>query len=334
VASSFCLTFWSGFKKLQFKDLGMEDYSLISVRLLIIIGLIIYSIIETIICSSISTERSQDLHFVYVSRFIGQELIITFYISGAIAFGAGVEIFIFILHAIVNCVLLSRNGCSRVVMAMQIIWVLKLVFLGIFAQLLYWNFRKYYKYDDDFKVVARALQRQAFIYSVSILIVSADSLSAIYAGVYKSLPFYCQYDTNHCGIVELNDPAFSYSNEKCMGDLKSYVKTRAQVRLIRYIMIINIISYAVFNCNFLAVDDNRIYSPIRYLLNLLYGALIFTFLVACSDPLIFISKYRLVNDISELFLFLIWLGFLVRNLIQLQAVHFPGERMNTEIYII
>jgi hypothetical protein len=204
-------------------------------------------------------------------------------------------------------------------MEIAVVWVLRIVFLCVLAAFTHWNFIRYHNHKKNFNAVARTLQRQALWFSVGVLFISANGLNAIYAGVFNSLPSHCQYDSHHCGIIELYDPVFSYDDDKCMDDLKSYVTTRGQLRVVRDFMLINIVSYAVFSSKLLAVSHQGKYPLIlmRLALIALYVGLAFTLLVAYTDPLIFVQKWRLANDTLELGIFLFCFILLAANLIQL-----------------
>ncbi|CAF3909724.1 unnamed protein product [Rotaria sordida] len=153
--------------------------------------------------SSASVEKSEVLQFLHGSRYIMLEIFTTIYASGVVVFGVSIEIYILTPWVIAMCVQVAQICHSRATTTISIVWVLKIVFLFLAVELNHWNFRKYRDYKDKFNKSGRALQRQALIFSVSMLFLSATGLTALYAGVRKSLPLYCPYDTNHCGIVEL-----------------------------------------------------------------------------------------------------------------------------------
>ncbi|CAF5142802.1 unnamed protein product, partial [Rotaria sp. Silwood1] len=62
------------------------------------------------------------------------------------------------------------------------------------------------------------------------LFLSSPGLRAFNNATNKSLPKPCAYETKHCGIVNLYEPAFSYGDDKCLEDLIAYVSGREQLR--------------------------------------------------------------------------------------------------------
>ncbi|CAF1293345.1 unnamed protein product [Didymodactylos carnosus] len=139
--------------------------------------------------SSTSVDKSEVLQFFHGSRYVALEIFTTVYASGVPAFGVSVEIYLLIPYVIVTSILVARKCGSKATTTIAIVWVLKIVFIFIAVEMNHWNFRKYRDYKEKFNTSARALQRQALIFSVSMLFLSAPGLKALYAGVHKSLPF-------------------------------------------------------------------------------------------------------------------------------------------------
>ena len=282
--------------------------------------------------TSTANEISELLQFIHGSRYIEVEVFTTVYASGVAAFGASIEMYILLPHAIINCILISVNCHSKATLDTAIIWVVKLTFVFAAVEITYRNFRKYYDYDGvienrskKFNKTARSIQRQALIFSVSMLFLSASGLKALQSGVHTSLPLFCPYDTSHCGIVELYEPLFSYENDKCQDDLTGYIASREQLRVLRNYLFLNGISYAVFNCNILNIEHRSSFSYLRIPLTLLYVGLATSVLFAYIDPFYFIKNDRFPFNIVELVLFIILFLLPAVNLWRLRGRKLPQE---------
>ncbi|CAF0813953.1 unnamed protein product [Didymodactylos carnosus] len=289
---------WKKFKEFHFKNFGKIDKDLILFRMLSIIGLLCYTIIDTIMYSSTSVDKSEVLQFFHGSRYVALEIFTTVYASGVPAFGVSVEIYLLIPYVIVTSILVARKCGSKATTTIAIVWVLKIVFIFIAVEMNHWNFRKYRDYKEKFNTSARALQRQALIFS---------------------------YDTSHCGIVELYEPLFSYDNDKCLDDLTAYVTAREQLRVLRNFMFGNGVSYAVFNCNVLDIEHRSEFRYLRCFLILVYVGLATSVLVGYVDPLYFIKKCRLAYNIVELAIFIILFLLPAMNLYRLKKSLKEGE---------
>ncbi|CAF1125896.1 unnamed protein product [Rotaria sp. Silwood1] len=268
--------------------------------------------------SSNSMEKPDSLTFLHGSRYVAVETLVIIYASGVAAFGISVEIYILIPMAIVNCILVARNCGSSAKTIAAAVWVVKITFLFVTVELCYRNFRKLRGYKENFASSARAMFRQALLFSVTMLFLSSPGLRAFNNATNKSLPKPCAYETKHCGIVNLYEPAFSYGDDKCLEDLIAYVSGREQLRTLRNFIMLNSVSYSVFNVNFLDIKHGARYLPLRIILIILFAVVASSVLVSTIDPFIFIDNYQLPYYIIECILFIILFGLPAYNLYILQ----------------
>lgn len=271
-------------------------------RILSILGLLIYTIIDTIMYSSVNIDKSPSLQFLHGSRYLALEIFIVIYASGVPAFGVSIEIYILIPYVIGVCILSARN-CGGPIVLTGVFWVLKVFFLLVAIEIVHRNFKKYHDYIDSFKPSARSMLRQALWFSVTMLFLSASGLKALYNAVSPTTPLYCPYNMRHCGIIDLYEPQFGNDNDRCLNDLRDYVSGREQLRVLRNITLLNGVSYAVFNCNVLDIEHNKTHFKIRIVLIVLYIALITSVLISYVDVLYFLEKCRLPYNIIELLIF-------------------------------
>jgi hypothetical protein len=282
-----------------------------------------YSIIDTIIYSSETTNKSDILKFLHGSRYLALDTLLLIYSIGVAAFGISIEIHPLFLHIIVNCILVARNCGGSAMIKIAILWIMKVFFLLVSIELCYRNFRKLRKYNEYFNSSAHAMLRQALLFSVSMLFLSSSGLRTLYHAINKSLPNLCKYNTSHCGIVNLYLPLFSYDNDKCLDHLTSYVTGREQIRVLRDFTLLNGVIYSIFNANFLDINRNAKYFLLRILLVLLFIALSTSVLVSHVDSLFFINRCQISYDSLECNIFALILSLLSFNLYKMRSRQLP-----------
>lgn len=313
---------------MHFKNRHQTHTDLLIFRVLSIILLVGYSIIDTVMYSSYSM-KSDILTFLHGSRYVALEILVIVYASGVAAFGISIEIYIFIPKVIINCVLAACNCGGPAEKFTTAVWIVKIVFVFVTVEACYHNFRKWKNYDNNFHQSACAMLRQALLFSGTMLFLSSSGLRAVYNGTSKNLPKLCPYDTQRCGIINIYAPLFSYDNEACLGDLIAYISGREQIRFLRDLILLNGISYAVFNANFLDVEHGARYKPLRILLVIIFAAIASSVLVSSIDPYVFIHRCQLAYNIIECILFAILFGLPMFNLYSLRNQH----QLNEEIQI-
>jgi hypothetical protein len=259
--------------------------------------------------SSIINEKSDVLKFLHGSRYISLEIVTIIYSSGVAAFGISIEIYLFVPYVIVNCILVARNCHSGQEMITAILWIVKIICLFVAIELCYRNLRKLPNYETNFNSSARTMLRQALLFTVTMLFLCSPGLRALYDTINRDLPNLCTYATAQCGVTDLYQPTFSYNNEKCLEDLTAYVSGREQLRVLRNFILLNRVSYSVFNENFLEINNDVKHVFLRILLVFLYLILATSVLISYIDPFIFINHCRLAYNIIEcvIFLLLLWL---------------------------
>ena len=322
-----CRRFCQQFIIFHFKNWHNAGKDLILFRVLSMVTLLAYSIIDTIMYSSVTNEKSDVLKFLHASRHIGLEIIMVIYLSGAVTFGISIEIYIFVPYVIVNCVLVAQNcgGASETITG--IIWIVKIVCLFLGIELCYRNFRKLPEYQKAFSSAARVISGQVLWFSVTILFLSSPGLRALYDAINKNLPNQCVYATRQCGIIDLYQPTFSYNNDKCLEDLTAYVSGREQLRVLRDSAILNGVSYSIFNENFVEIHNAK-HVLLRILVVILYATLATSVLVSYVDPFFFINKCRLAYTTIECIIFVVLLGLLAYNLYDL---HHQRQPTNSQL---
>ena len=290
---------------------------LVLFRILSILGIIVYTIIDTIMYSSTDGYKSSVLLFLHGSRYLALEIFTVIYASGVPAFGVSIEIYILIPYAIGTCILTARN-CGGPIVLTGIFWIFKVVFLLVAIEVVHRNFRELKDYKENYKKSSRAMLRQALWFSVTMLFLSASGLKALYNAIDPNSLLFCAYDRSHCGIIDLYVPNFTYANEKCSDDIKEYVAGREQLRVLRNHLLLNGVSYAIFNCNWLDIEHGKEHIKIRIVLVLLCVGLATSVLVSYIDTLYFIEKCRLPYNIMELIIFIILFVLPAINLFQIR----------------
>lgn len=309
-----CARGWRWFFTFHFKNWKKIDKDLIIFRALSIILLLAYCLIDTIMYASTATEKSDVLKFLHGSRYLALEILVIIYASGVAAFGTSVEIYPLFLYVIANCILVVRNCGGSSMTRAAIVWVFKVFFLFLAVELCYWNFRKLVDYENRFNSSARVMLRQALMFSITMLFLSSPGLETLYFAINKSLPHSCIYEISTCGIIDLYVPSFSYDNDKCSDTLKAYVSGREQLRVLRNFMLLNGVSYSIFNVNFLGIHRGAKHFQLRIVLVLLFVALFTSVLISNVNPFYFIHKCQLTYSIIECIIFVILLSLLSYNL--------------------
>ena len=310
--------FCKWFISFHFKNLGKVDKEMIVMRSLSIIILFGYFILDTIVYSPNPIAMPDDLKFLYGSCDIGLEILVIIYASGSSAFGISVEIYAFIPYGIINCILVTQNCSNSTEINAQIVWIVKLSCLFLAVELIYRNFRKLNKYDENFILSARTMLRQAQLFSITTLFFNVQAFRALYDGINTNLPRLCIYSTSCSNLINLYQPLFSYDDDKCLDDLTGYVVGREVSRISRNFLLFNVASYSIFNKNFVEINHNAKYFPLRTLLVLIFLALTTSVIVATIDPFVFINKCRVIYNIIECITFAIILILLAYNLYNLR----------------
>lgn len=268
--------------------------------------------------SSTLQEKTSSLQFIHGLRYIPIEIMAIIYASSAAVFGVCIEIYLLILQATINVILIAQNCDGSDTVTNEILWLIKLIIFFPCVELCHRNFRKLSQYDRFFNSSARSMLRQALLLGIPMLAENLAGLRALYRASNVGLSHLCKYETTHCGILDMYKPLFSYDNDVCVDDLSAYVAGREQIRLLRNFILLNIVSYSVFNKHFLKIKYNAKYLGIRILLITLFLTLGTSSLVSYIDPLYFIEKCRLAYTIIESSIFLIIFGLMTLNLIQLR----------------
>ena len=312
---SLCL---QGFISFHFKNWCKSDKILILFRILSILCILGFGTVDTVMYSSKLREKTGSLQFIHGLRSIPVEIMTIIYASSAVVFGLCIEIYLLILQAIINVILIAQNCDGSETVTSDIIWLIKLIIFLPCVELCHRNFRKLPRYNCRFNSSARSMLKQALLLAIPMLTGNLSGLKALYRATSIGLSHLCNYETSHCSILDMYRPLFSYDNDICSDDLSAYVAGREQIRLLRDFILLNIVSYSVFNKHFLKIKSNAKYLGIRILLIILFLALGTSSIVSYIDPLFFIGNCRLAYTIIESGIFLIIFGLMTFNLYQLR----------------
>lgn len=301
-------------KTFHFKNRGKAHKQLIIYRVLSIIGLLGYSIIDTVMYSSRSNEKADTLRFIHVSQYIPVEILTIIYATGTAAFGISVEIYVFIAFTIINCIFVSQNCGGPEEISSASFWLVKMIIFFAAVELCHWNFRKLNKYEESFNSSAHAMLVQSYTLCFTVLFLNAPGLRLAYRATHGQLPQQCVYKKSQCGMANLYEPMFSYQDDACLDGLSDYTSLREQLRTLRNLVLFNIFSYACFNENFFPLKSSNRYFHVRVLLVLLFTAISTSVIVSSVDPLYFIRNCRLAYSIVEGLTFLLTIGIMILNL--------------------
>ena len=323
------IPFFRCLKNFHWKKTGCKkDKVLILFRVFSIIGLFVSGVIDTIIISSNSNYKTNALQFIHGSSYIPIEICTIVYASGAGAFGTGVEMYILLLQAVANVILLAVNCRGSDEFTNGIIWIVKLILLFVSVELCYRNFHKLRMHREHLNSSTRSMLRQALIVGATMLVENLTGIRAVYRAANMHIPHHCTYEMQHCGYINLYEPLFQFSDDECLNDLSLYVAGREQIKLLRDFILLNIVSYSIFNKNFLKIRINAKYRIVRTVLVLLLLALGTSSLVSYVDTLFFIRICRLAYTLIEVTIFVIIFGLIALNLYLLR-----GKQKNLSIDI-
>lgn len=319
-------TFYRWFHAFHFKTPRKTHKDVFFFHILSIIILFGYSIIDTIMYSWNPINKPDSLIFIHGSRHIAMEILVIIYISGTAVFGISVEVYLFIPISIINCALAIQNchGTSETIMT--ILWILKNIYLFVTVELCYRNVRELRQYETNVASSAHAMLRQALLFSITMIFLSSSGLRTLYHAVNQNSLLHCSYDTKHCGIINLYEPLFSDENDRCVDELINYIAGREQLPSLRNFIIINAISYSVFNVNFLEISHGAKYFWLRIIIIILLAAVTSSVVVSSIDPFTFINHCQLPYNIIECILLIILLALPCYNFYNLRH-NTPSEEI-------
>ena len=312
------------FIRFHFKNWTKTSKISIGLRLLSIIGLLTYGIMDTVMYSNKSKDKSDPFQLIHSSRYIPIEIFIILYGTSSVAFGISIEVYFLLVQAIINAILVKRTCHGSDESMAGIVWIVKLVIFFPGVELCHRNFRQLQKYNEYFNSSTLYMLRQGFFIGLAMVAENLDGLKTVFIETNSNIPHLCKYETSICGIVNFYKPYFSYDNLICIDHLSEYAFGREQIRILRNFILLNIASYSVFNKHFLKINRRMKYLYIRILLILLLTVLSTSMRISHIDPLFFVqSNCRLVYTILEFIIFIIIMELLILNYYQLR--HFKDN---------
>ena len=268
------------------------------------------SITDTVAYAAPSNPPSVALQFIWGAKYPLYEIATGIYCSGAYVFGVSFEIYPFILLAILNVILQSRN-CGDVQFA--VIFLIRTICLIVAVELAYRNFRRL-SYDfKPRKKSSRVMLHQSLLFALSILYFASKGLRIVYDGAINK----CEFDHFVCGLIDFDVPAFE-AHSPCDPSFIEYVSSREEIRILRDWLILNIAFYATFNRALLDLGTLKHvrtwwFLP-RFIVLILFLALATSFLVVNISPFQ-VHNTKTVFDIIELVLFVYGVSLMIYKLI-------------------
>jgi hypothetical protein len=283
--------------------------TLIVFRGISIILFLALSIIDTVAYAVPSNPPSIALQFIWGAKYPLYDIATIIYCSGTPVFGVSFEIYLFVLLAIVNVILHSRN-CGDV--QLTAIFLVRVICLAVAVELAHWNFRRI---SDDFKPrkkSSRVMLHQSLLFSLSILFLASAGLRIVFDGALNK----CEFQYFVCGLINMNAPAFN-AHAPCDPSFIEYVSSREELRILRDWLILNIGFYAVFNRALFdlgTLKNERIWWLLARLIPLiLFLALATSILVVNIFPF-HLHKTKIVFDVIECVLFVCSVSLMIYNL--------------------
>ena len=179
------------FVTFHFKNWHEVDKQLVFFRGLSIILLIESSIKDTLMFSSLSSEKSTSLKFLHGTQYIVIEIAVIIYTSGLAAFGLSVEVYLLLPHAIANSVVASKHCGGSNLAISESFWVAKMIFMVFAVEMCYRNLRRRPCYVESFNRSARAMLKQALLFCGTVSIQNLSGVRAVYHTTYIALPDGC-----------------------------------------------------------------------------------------------------------------------------------------------
>ncbi len=253
--------------------------------------------------------------FAYNLNFVIYETSIIIYASCAPAMGVGIECSALLIVSIINLIAAKIN-CEWVEVEIAIFWIVKTILLILGTKLAHVNFVKSFpkSYLKAFNSSASNMLHQALLFSITMLFLMAPGFRAIWDAADEDR--HCNYTNQTCHFFNMLRPVF-HEGDICEIHHIEYLKGREELRILRTFMILNIVSYSVYNQPLLqigGVHRSTWYYLIKLITILSFIALSLALLVTCTHPFKYPSvKY--IFDYMEMSIVVLTIFGLFANII-------------------
>lgn len=292
------------------------DGVLLTARMMSTIIAFLCMIVDTLIFSNFRPDFTF-LKFLSGLTFILYEIAVMVYASATACYGAGVETWIYLLLSIVNCFLAHYvwNNENHLRKNASIVWVFKVLFVAMCAELAHYNFRKLRDYDKAVKQSSRYMLRQTILFTLTMLFLVAPGLKTVYQSIYLSSAN-CSYEASG-GFVEIYAPKFE-PGDPCESGLIAYISAREELRILRDFIYFHIAFYAICNQPFLDVSIKQSCAAVlRSLMLAGFLFLMLAYLWANINPFSFAAFAKIyLFDTAEIVLVVLLFSMLIINILK------------------
>lgn len=294
-----------------------QSYDLFVSRVIAILILLYTLIIEFLAHSGIMKPSMTFLNFLFGSSYSLKDIAAITYASGAVAYGASIEIYIILPLSALNAIFAIHNcGFDHQETIASIVYIIKACALLLGTELSYQNFQRFtfqQSYRLHYQSACRAMLRQSIYLTVTILFLVAPGLRAIHSAV----RFKCPYSNEtsaiaRCSMIDFERPV-SEENASCVADFTAFIAAIEQLRLIRDIALFSMAFYSMYNKGFL--DITGVTARIHKMMLFLFFGTSCSVLAVNIDPLHF-NQMKLYFNMIELCLFAVLMILLIVNLRQ------------------
>ena len=294
-----------------------KSYDLLVSRVIAILIFLYTLIIDSLAFSDIIKPSMIFLNFLFGSSYSLSDISGIIYASGAVAYGASIEIYLILPLSILNAIFAIHNcGFDPQETIVSIGYIIKVLALLVGTELSYQNFQRFtfqQSYRLHYQSACRAMLRQSIYLTVTILFLVAPGLRAIHSAV----QFKCPYSNEtivvaHCSMIDFERPV-SEENANCVADFTAFIAAFEQLRLIRDITLCSIAFYSMYNKGFLDMTGGT--ALIHKMMLFLFFGTSCSVLAVNIDPLHY-NQMKFYFNMIELCLFAVSTILLIVNLRQ------------------